>query len=77
MVWSPLAGGLLSGKYRRDEQGPQGARQLTDWDEPPVRDPDALHDVVDVLVEIAEAAACPPRRSRSRGCSAAPACRPW
>jgi aryl-alcohol dehydrogenase-like predicted oxidoreductase len=55
MVWSPLAGGLLSGKYRRGAQGPDGARQLTDWDEPPVRDPDALHDVVDVLVEIAEA----------------------
>src|SRR4051795_10106900 len=53
MVWSPLAGGLLSGKYRRGEQGPEGARQLTDWDEPPVRDPDALYDVVDVLVEIA------------------------
>src|SRR3954468_349690 len=53
MVWSPLAGGLLSGKYRRGEQGPEGARQLTDWDEPPVRDPDGLYDVVDVLVEIA------------------------
>jgi aryl-alcohol dehydrogenase-like predicted oxidoreductase len=77
MVWSPLAGGLLSGKYRRDEQGPEGARQLTDWDEPPVRDPDALHDVVDVSSRSPRAAACPPRRSRSRGCSAAPACRPW
>jgi aryl-alcohol dehydrogenase-like predicted oxidoreductase len=53
MVWSPLAGGLLSGKYRRGERGPEGARQLTDWDEPPVRDPDALYDVVDVLVDIA------------------------
>jgi len=54
MVWSPLGGGLLSGKYRRGEQGPEGARQLTDWNEPPVRDPDALHDVVDVLVGIAD-----------------------
>jgi len=54
MVWSPLGGGLLSGKYRRGEQGPEGARQLTDWNEPPVRDPDALHDVVDALVEIAD-----------------------
>jgi len=54
MVWSPLGGGLLSGKYRRGEDGPAGARQLTDWNEPPVRDADALHDVVDVLVEIAE-----------------------
>src|SRR3954466_3557767 len=54
MVWSPLAGGLLSGKYRRGEQGPEGARQLTDWDEPPVPDPDRLYDIVDALVEIAD-----------------------
>ena len=54
MVWSPLAGGLLSGKYRRDQEWPEGARGLTDWNEPPVRDPDALYDVVDVLVEVAE-----------------------
>jgi len=26
LVWSPLAGGLLSGKYRRGEQGPAGSR---------------------------------------------------
>jgi aryl-alcohol dehydrogenase-like predicted oxidoreductase len=54
LVWSPLAGGLLSGKYRRGAQGPEGARQLTDWDEPPVRDQDALYDVVDALVAIAD-----------------------
>ena len=54
LVWSPLAGGLLSGKYRRGEQGPEGSRQLTTWGEPPVYDEDALYDTVDVLVEIAE-----------------------
>jgi aryl-alcohol dehydrogenase-like predicted oxidoreductase len=54
LVWSPLAGGLLSGKYRRGVDGPAGARQLTDWGEPPVRDQEALYDIVDVLVEIAE-----------------------
>jgi aryl-alcohol dehydrogenase-like predicted oxidoreductase len=54
LVWSPLAGGLLSGKYRRGEQGPEGSRQLTDWNEPPVRDEGALYDIVDALVEIAE-----------------------
>src|SRR4051812_13037049 len=53
LVWSPLAGGLLSGKYRRGQRGPEGARQLTEWDEPPVRDEDALYDIVDALVEIA------------------------
>ena len=53
LVWSPLAGGLLSGKYRRDAQ-PERGRHLTDWDEPPVRDQEQLYDIVDVLVEIAE-----------------------
>jgi aryl-alcohol dehydrogenase-like predicted oxidoreductase len=55
LVWSPLAGGLLSGKYRRGQQGPEGSRQLTDWDEPPVLDEDKLYDTVDALVEIGEA----------------------
>jgi aryl-alcohol dehydrogenase-like predicted oxidoreductase len=54
LVWSPLAGGLLSGKYRRGQQGPEGSRQLTDWNEPPVRDEDRLYDIVDALVEIGE-----------------------
>jgi aryl-alcohol dehydrogenase-like predicted oxidoreductase len=54
LVWSPLAGGLLSGKYRRDQQAPAGSRHLSDWDEPPVYDPDKLYDVVDALVEIGE-----------------------
>jgi aryl-alcohol dehydrogenase-like predicted oxidoreductase len=36
MVWSPLAGGLLSGKYRdTDDKGPAGARR-TAFDFPPV-----------------------------------------
>jgi aryl-alcohol dehydrogenase-like predicted oxidoreductase len=60
MVWSPLAGGLLSGKYRRGEDGPEGSRHLTDWNEPPVRDADALYDIVDVVVEIAEARSVSP-----------------
>jgi aryl-alcohol dehydrogenase-like predicted oxidoreductase len=55
LVWSPLAGGLLSGKYRRDMEWPEGSRGLTDWNEPPVRDEGALYDIVDVLVEIGEA----------------------
>jgi aryl-alcohol dehydrogenase-like predicted oxidoreductase len=54
LVWSPLAGGLLSGKYRRDQEGPEGARHLTSWSEPPVRDRDQLYDTVDALVEIGE-----------------------
>jgi aryl-alcohol dehydrogenase-like predicted oxidoreductase len=52
LVWSPLAGGLLSGKYRRGVQPPEGSRQLTDWNEPPVYDQEALYDTVEVLVAI-------------------------
>jgi len=55
LVWSPLAGGLLSGKYRRGVKPEGTSRHLTDWHEPPVRDEDALYDIVDVLVEIADA----------------------
>jgi aryl-alcohol dehydrogenase-like predicted oxidoreductase len=54
LVWSPLAGGLLSGKYRRDQPSPPGSRRVTEWNEPPVRDEDTLWNVVDALVEIAE-----------------------
>jgi aryl-alcohol dehydrogenase-like predicted oxidoreductase len=35
MVWSPLAGGLLSGKYGPESEGPEGARR-TQFDFPPV-----------------------------------------
>jgi aryl-alcohol dehydrogenase-like predicted oxidoreductase len=53
LVWSPLAGGLLSGKYRRDRDASEG-RHVSGWDEPPVRDPDKLYDTIDTLVEIAD-----------------------
>jgi aryl-alcohol dehydrogenase-like predicted oxidoreductase len=55
LIWSPLAGGLLSGKYRRGIEAPAGSRQLTEWDEPPVRDQEGLYDIVEALVEIGEA----------------------
>ena len=53
LVWSPLAGGLLSGKYRRNKDTSEG-RHVSGWDEPPVRDPDKLYDTIDALVEIAD-----------------------
>lgn len=53
LVWSPLAGGLLTGKYRRDRRPEQG-RFLEERTEPPVRDLDKLYDIIDVLVEIAD-----------------------
>ncbi|QYD71445.1 aldo/keto reductase [Paraburkholderia edwinii] len=52
LVWSPLAGGLLSGKHRRDTT-PEGTRQLAGWTEPPIRDAERLWNIVDVLVEVA------------------------
>jgi aryl-alcohol dehydrogenase-like predicted oxidoreductase len=55
MVWSPLAGGLLSGKYRRNQDDPEGTRRVAGWSEPPVYDEDKLYDIVDVLVEVGEA----------------------
>jgi len=55
LVWSPLAGGLLSGKYRRNQPTPEGTRRFAGWDEPPVYDEDRLYDTIDALVEIGEA----------------------
>jgi aryl-alcohol dehydrogenase-like predicted oxidoreductase len=52
LVWSPLAGGLLSGKYRRGIDPPSGSRHLGDWDEPPVHDQNQLYDTIETLVEI-------------------------
>ncbi|AZG45683.1 aldo/keto reductase [Gordonia insulae] len=54
MVWSPLAGGLLTGKYRRD-RSPDNGRHIEARTEPPVRDVEQLYRTVDVIVEIAEA----------------------
>lgn len=53
MVWSPLAGGLLSGKFHRDGQGPEGARRV-DFDFPPVNRERAFN-VVDALRDFAAA----------------------
>jgi aryl-alcohol dehydrogenase-like predicted oxidoreductase len=52
MVWSPLAGGLLSGKYGRDGQAEEGSRRV-EFDFPPVNK-DRAFDCVDVMREIAD-----------------------
>jgi aryl-alcohol dehydrogenase-like predicted oxidoreductase len=52
MVWSPLAGGLLSGKYKADDKGPSGARR-TAFDFPPV-DKQRAFKCVDAMRPIAE-----------------------
>jgi len=52
LVWSPIAGGLLSGKHRRNQQTPEGTRQFAGWKEPPIRDEAKLWDIVETLVAI-------------------------
>ncbi|WP_027815150.1 aldo/keto reductase [Paraburkholderia bannensis] len=52
MVWSPLAGGLLSGKYGRDQQGEAGSRRTT-FDFPPV-ERERAWDCIDAMRPIAE-----------------------
>ena len=52
MVWSPLAGGLLSGKFSADGKGPDGARRAS-FDFPVVDKPRAFA-CVDAMRPIAE-----------------------
>ena len=52
MVWSPLAGGLLSGKYRAGAPGPEGARRTT-FDFPLV-DKERAYRCVEAMRPIAE-----------------------
>lgn len=52
LVWSPLAGGLLTGKFNRDGTGPDGSRRAN-FDFPPVNK-DRVFDCVDVMREIAD-----------------------
>ncbi|HTT99817.1 MAG TPA: aldo/keto reductase [Rhizomicrobium sp.] len=53
MVWSPLAGGLLSGKFGPGSNGPEGARRVA-FDFPPV-DKDRAWKCIDAMREIGNA----------------------
>lgn len=53
VIWSPLTGGLLSGKYRRGQPEPAGTRKAADWKEPPIQNVEALYDIVEVLIDVA------------------------
>jgi aryl-alcohol dehydrogenase-like predicted oxidoreductase len=53
MVWSPLAGGLLSGKFSRDGQGPAGTRRAS-FDFPPV-DKARAFDCIDAMRKVGDA----------------------
>src|ERR1700684_829194 len=60
LVWSPLAGGLLSGKYSRTNQKPADSRR-TDYDFPIV-DKERTWNILDVMAPIAKAHGCSPAR---------------
>jgi aryl-alcohol dehydrogenase-like predicted oxidoreductase len=66
-VWSPIAGGLLSGKFRRNSPPPQLSRHTQGWGEPPIRDENRLYNIIDVIVQVAE----------GRGVSAAQVALAW
>jgi aryl-alcohol dehydrogenase-like predicted oxidoreductase len=53
MVWSPLAGGFLSGKYNREGGGPNDGRRVT-FDFPPINK-DRAFDCIDAMRVIADA----------------------
>jgi aryl-alcohol dehydrogenase-like predicted oxidoreductase len=59
LVWSPLAGGLLSGKFSRENQKPEGSRR-SEFDFPIV-DKERAWKILEVLAPLA----------KSHGCSAA------
>jgi aryl-alcohol dehydrogenase-like predicted oxidoreductase len=55
MVWSPLAGGLLSGKYTRgDDDKSEGEGRRAAFDFPPV-EMDRAYDLIDLMQGIAQA----------------------
>jgi len=52
LVWSPLAGGLLSGKYSRENQKPENSRRSAfDF---PIVDKERAWKILDVLIPIAK-----------------------
>jgi aryl-alcohol dehydrogenase-like predicted oxidoreductase len=53
MVWSPLAGGFLSGKFTREKRGDNDSRRTT-FDFPPV-DKERAYDVIDAMEKVAKA----------------------
>ena len=60
LVWSPLAGGLLSGKFSREKQKPEDSRR-SEFDFPLV-DKERAWRILDAMRPIAEAHGCSPAR---------------
>ena len=51
MPWSPLAGGFLSGKYRRDHQVAGENSRRDNFDFPPL-DKEKAYDIIELMIEI-------------------------
>jgi aryl-alcohol dehydrogenase-like predicted oxidoreductase len=60
LVWSPLAGGLLSGKFNRENQTPEGSRR-SQFDFPLV-DKERTWKILDAIAPMAQTHACSPAR---------------
>ena len=60
LVWSPLAGGLLSGKFSRENQKPEGSRR-SEFDFPLV-DKERTWKILDAMAPVAKAHDCSPAR---------------
>jgi len=60
LVWSPLAGGLLSGKFSRENQKPEGSRR-SEFDFPIV-DKERTWKVLDAMAPMAKGHNCSPAR---------------
>jgi aryl-alcohol dehydrogenase-like predicted oxidoreductase len=60
LVWSPLAGGLLSGKFSRENQKPEDSRRSAfDF---PIVDKERAWKILDAIAPIAKAHDCSPAR---------------
>ncbi|MCB9844495.1 MAG: aldo/keto reductase [Phycisphaeraceae bacterium] len=59
--WSPLKGGLLSGKYRRGRPLPDEGRGTSDGIKNRLTEP--MYDLIDVLCAVAEEASCTPAQA--------------
>jgi aryl-alcohol dehydrogenase-like predicted oxidoreductase len=60
LVWSPLAGGLLSGRFSRENQKPEGSRR-SEFDFPIV-DKERTWKILEAMAPIAKAHDCSPAR---------------
>lgn len=71
--WSPLAGGFLTGKYRRGEKPPQGARhEHRTFDTTRALFADRAFDVVETVEKIAKEKGCSPSQFALAWCKEQP-----